>query len=55
MVFDGANMAMARAAEAAYARGDRDEAAHMARLVLDAWTTADTRPPILEQMKLLAR
>jgi tRNA A-37 threonylcarbamoyl transferase component Bud32 len=49
-LFDGASMAMARAAQAAKAGGDRTEAAHLAKLVLDAWTRADTRPPILDEI-----
>jgi 3-oxoacyl-(acyl-carrier-protein) synthase len=54
-LFDGANMAMAQAAQAAYARGDRGEASRLAKLVLAAWTTADVKPPILDRMKQIAR
>jgi hypothetical protein len=52
-LFDGANMAMARAAQAARARGDRGEAARLAKRVIDAWKHADTPPPVLAEMHAL--
>jgi tetratricopeptide (TPR) repeat protein len=52
-LFDGANMAMARAAQAAQARGNREEAVRLARRVIDAWKQADTPPPILVEMRKL--
>jgi hypothetical protein len=57
-LFDGANMAMARAAQALHARGNRgdeDEARRLARLVLDAWQPADIPPPILAEIRQLVR
>jgi tetratricopeptide (TPR) repeat protein len=54
-LFDGASMAMARAAEAhaRSPRGDRTEAAQLAKRVREAWIHADAKPPILEQMQKL--
>ncbi|HZJ66461.1 MAG TPA: bifunctional serine/threonine protein kinase/MFS transporter [Kofleriaceae bacterium] len=57
-LFDGANMAMARVAEAMHARGrpgDEVEAKRLASVVLVAWRHADTEVPILERMRQLAR
>jgi len=57
-LFDGANMAMARAAQALHARGNRgdaDEARRLARRVLDAWQLADVPPPILAELRPLVR
>jgi tetratricopeptide (TPR) repeat protein len=57
-LFDGANMAMARAAQALHARahrGDDDEAQRLARRVLEAWKAADTAPPILTELRRLVR
>jgi len=55
VLFNGATLATARAAQAARDRGDPQEARRLARLVLDAWADADTSPPILPEMRQLAR
>jgi hypothetical protein len=54
-LFDGASMAMARAAQAAHAQSKPDDARALARRVIEAWTKADVKPPILAELQSLAR
>jgi hypothetical protein len=50
-----ATLTMARAAQVAQARGQHALAARLAKRVVDAWQDADTLPPILAELKPLAR
>jgi hypothetical protein len=55
VLFGGASMAMARAAQDARVRGDRTQAKRLAMLVFTAWKHADSKPPILDEMRRLSQ
>jgi len=50
---DGAGVVIARGALAAHARGDRGEAARLAAIAIAAWSAADVKPPLLDQLRRL--
>jgi hypothetical protein len=54
--FNGADLAYARAARRALKRGQTERARELARKVVDAWSVADERVPVVDEMKaILAR
>jgi serine/threonine protein kinase len=51
--FNGATLGHVRMARRAFARGDREKAATLAREVVEAWSVADETVPSVNEMRLL--